>query len=123
MEKYAEIIKAAGEKTRLRIVRLLLEAKVPLCVCEMMDCLKESQTNISKHLKILRYAGIVKEERKGKWSMYSLSSSSDKFLNLLFNAIEAIPSKRFEKENRCLKKRLGLRKNGEPVIGIRRKKC
>ncbi|MFN4227649.1 MAG: ArsR/SmtB family transcription factor [Candidatus Ratteibacteria bacterium] len=122
MNKYTEIIKAIGEKTRLRIVRLLKEAKIPLCVCEIMDCLGETQTNISKHLRILKLTGIVKENKIGKWVMYSLVPHKEKFINLLFQAIENIPSSHFRKEIRCLKKRISLREDGQPVIGIKGKK-
>ncbi|MCM8803458.1 MAG: metalloregulator ArsR/SmtB family transcription factor, partial [Candidatus Omnitrophica bacterium] len=122
MERYAEIIKAIGERTRLRIIKLLMEANVPLCVCEIMDCLQETQTNVSKHLKVLKYAGIIKENKKGKWVMYSLSPYKDKFISLLFKAVESIPTADFRKEIKCLNQRLSLRKEGQPVIGIRRKK-
>lgn len=119
-EKYIEIFKALGEDTRLRIINLLLNAKVPLCVCEIMDCLKENQTNISKHLKILKYAEIVKEKREGKFIMYFLVNKNEKFLNLLFSAIKAIPEGLFKEDIKCLKKRLNLRENGKCVIGIRK---
>ncbi len=121
-EKYIEIFKALGEDTRLRIINLLLKAKVPLCVCEIMDCLKESQTNISKHLKILKYAEIVREKREGKFIIYSLVKENGKFLNLLFNAIKLIPEELFKEDIKCLKKRLSLRENGKCVVGIRREK-
>ena len=118
--KYIETFKALGEEKRLRIINLLLNAKVPLCVCEIMDCLKENQTNISKHLKILKYAGIVREKREGKFIMYSLVNKNEKFLNLLFNTIKAIPEGLFKEDIKCLKKRLNLRENGKCVIGIRK---
>ncbi|MGB9677248.1 MAG: ArsR/SmtB family transcription factor [Candidatus Ratteibacteria bacterium] len=121
MDRYTEILKAVGEKTRLRIVKLLLKAPVPLCVCEIMDCLKENQTNISKHLKILKYAGFVVEKREGKFVMYSIIMSKDKFLNLFFNLINSIPEEFFKEDIKCLKRRLSLRKNGKCVIGIRGK--
>jgi len=121
MEKYTEIFKTVGEKTRLKIVKLLLKSEVPLCVCEIMDCLKENQTNISKHLKILKYAGIVEEKREGKFVMYSLTKSEDRFLLSLLNTINSIPENIFKEEIECLKKRLNLRENGKCVIGIRRK--
>ncbi|MCM8818793.1 MAG: metalloregulator ArsR/SmtB family transcription factor [Candidatus Omnitrophica bacterium] len=122
MDKYTEIIKAIGERTRLRIVRLMMEANVPLCVCEIMDCLGETQTNISKHLRILKLTGIVKEKKIGKWVMYSLVPYKGNFMNLLFQMIQSIPSTNFRKEIRCLKKRMSLRIDGKPIVGIIRKK-
>jgi ArsR family transcriptional regulator len=120
-EKYTEIFKALGEDKRLRMINLLLKSKFPLCVCEIMDCLKENQTNISKHLKILKYAGLVEEKREGKFIMYSIVKKEEKFLNLLFSAIKSIPEEFFKEDIKCLKKRLSLRKNGKCVIGIKSK--
>ncbi len=121
IKKYTEIFKAAGENTRLRIIKLLLKSEVSLCVCEIMDCLKENQTNISKHLKILKFAGLVEEKKEGKFVMYSITKSEDKFLLSLLNTINSIPENIFKEEIECLKKRLSLRENGKCVIGIRRK--
>lgn len=120
MKKYIDYLKAIGEETRLRIIRLLLKAKVPLCVCEIMDCINESQTNVSKHLKILKYCGLVKEKKEGKFVMYHISEKRDEFLKILFKIIDSIPDRFFKKDEKCLKKRLSLRKNGKCVIGIRR---
>ncbi|MCM8820734.1 MAG: metalloregulator ArsR/SmtB family transcription factor [Candidatus Omnitrophica bacterium] len=122
MERYVEIIKSMGERTRLRIIKLLMLTNAPLCVCEIMDCLGETQTNISKHLRILKYNGIIKENKKGRWVMYSLSPHKEKFISLLFEAVGNIPLTSFKKEMRCLKYRMSLRKNGQPVVGIKRKK-
>ena len=121
MKRYTETLKAVGEPTRLRIVRILLKAKVPMCVCEIMDSLKENQTNISKHLKILRYTGIVNECKKGKWMMYCPAKPEKSFLRLLFKTIESIPSDIFKEDDKNLKKRLGLRKKGMCIIGMRKK--
>jgi ArsR family transcriptional regulator len=64
----ADKFKALGDKTRLRIIGLLLVKE--LCVCEIMDVLGMSQSRISRHLKILRHAGFIEEERRGKWVFY-----------------------------------------------------
>ena len=57
-------MKALGEETRLRLLRLLFCR--PLSVNEISDRLKVSQYNVSKHLRILREAGIVTTEKEGK---------------------------------------------------------
>ena len=68
----AVVAKALANATRLRIVDLLL-GKGPTCVCEMAEYLEESQPTISKHLGILREAGIVSAKKDGSMVRYELN--------------------------------------------------
>lgn len=43
-----------------------------ICVCEFMDYYRMGQSKVSYHLGKLKEAGLVLEERRGKWSFYSL---------------------------------------------------
>ena len=43
-----------------------------ICVCEFMEYFEMGQSRVSYHLRKLREAGLVREERRGKWSFYSL---------------------------------------------------
>jgi DNA-binding transcriptional ArsR family regulator len=61
-------LKALGEDTRVRIMGLLLEA--PLGVCEIARRLGTTHYNISKHLRILREAGLLDVERRGRERRY-----------------------------------------------------
>jgi DNA-binding transcriptional ArsR family regulator len=58
------VLKALGDETRWRIVRELL--REPHTVSELTERLEANQYNISKHLRILREAGIVTTEKDGK---------------------------------------------------------
>ena len=58
------LLKALADETRWRIVRELL--KETLTVSELTEKLGATQYNISKHLRILREAGIVTTEKQGK---------------------------------------------------------
>jgi DNA-binding transcriptional ArsR family regulator len=58
------LLKALADETRWCIVRQLLTGS--LTVGELVDQLQISQYNISKHVRILREAGILRTERKGK---------------------------------------------------------
>ncbi len=60
----APFLKALADKTRWQIVRELLTN--PVTVSELGERLKVSQYNVSKHLRILREAGIVISVRQGK---------------------------------------------------------
>jgi ArsR family transcriptional regulator, arsenate/arsenite/antimonite-responsive transcriptional repressor len=71
MKKISEIHKAIAEPTRIMIMRLLLERE--LCVCEIVRSLEIPQYKISKHVAILKQAGLVRDWREGTWIHYELS--------------------------------------------------
>lgn len=58
------------DRTRLRILHLLLEG--PLCVCHFQDALREPQVKISKHLGYLKAHGLVEAERCANMMIYRL---------------------------------------------------
>ncbi len=68
----SEVFKALGDETRLRIVRMLY--KNELCVCQIIEALRITQPNASKHLNRLRYAGVISCRKISQWCFYSLSS-------------------------------------------------
>ena len=61
------------DRTRLRILHLLL--KGPLCVCHLEAVLGESQVKISKHLRYLKTHELVSFRREGYWKVYHLPKS------------------------------------------------
>jgi ArsR family transcriptional regulator len=63
---------ALADPTRLRSL-LLLTAEGELCVCELTHALDESQPKISRHLAMLRDAGIVSDRREGLWIHYRIN--------------------------------------------------
>jgi ArsR family transcriptional regulator len=65
---YTALFKALSDETRLRIFLLL---KDELCVCQIQVALALSQTKISRHLTVLRNAGLVTTRRDGLWMYYS----------------------------------------------------
>ena len=91
MEQYAIVFKVLSDATRLRVLRLLLEAGRELCVCELVDSLEEPQYNISKHLNALKTAGLLKSRREGRWIYYFPAPGSDGFFRSLLDAVSAIP--------------------------------
>ena len=58
------------DRTRLRILHLLLQG--PLCVCHFQEVLREPQVKVSKHLAYLRRNGLVEAERCGNLMIYRL---------------------------------------------------
>src|SRR5215475_1205576 len=66
-------LKALCEETRIRLLRLLF--KKPLSVNEIAQRLNVSQYNVSKHLRIMREAGLLEVEKRGKERLYSIASA------------------------------------------------
>lgn len=63
-------LKALGEENRLRIVRLLIGEQAS--VNDIANTLGMTQYNASKHLRILREAGLVETTKNGQQRLYSL---------------------------------------------------
>ncbi|WP_107852743.1 metalloregulator ArsR/SmtB family transcription factor [Oceanimonas marisflavi] len=70
------LFKALADDTRLQLV-LLIMAEGEVCVCEMTHALNETQPKISRHLALLRQAGLLADRRDGQWVYYRLSPSLD----------------------------------------------
>jgi len=118
MEEFVSSFKALSDKTRLKIMWLLSKANSELCVCEIMDSLNESQYNVSRHLKVLKNAGLVREKKEGRWVFYSLANPVKGFQELVLQTVSSLPKELFSLESERLKKRLSLRENGKCVVGI-----
>ena len=69
-------IKALSDEIRLRIVNLL-SCYDEVCVCEMVDALSLPQSTISRHLTVLKNAGIVEDRKQGLWVLYRLKIGKD----------------------------------------------
>jgi DNA-binding transcriptional ArsR family regulator len=65
------VFKALSDVTRVEIVQLLWKA--PRNVTELTSLVGVSQPKVSRHLKILRDAGLLRDVRKGKWVWYELA--------------------------------------------------
>ncbi|MCS6804849.1 MAG: metalloregulator ArsR/SmtB family transcription factor [Acidobacteriota bacterium] len=122
MNEYIEIFKALGDETRLRIMHLLMAAENGLCVCELVDSLEVPQYNVSKHLKVLKQAGLITERKEGRWVYYLLPDADEPFMQALFDTLALIPRTLVARDERELKKRLRLRVGGKCLIGIQKER-
>lgn len=71
MEDKTRIFKALSDPNRLRVLKAL-QAKT-LCVCEIKELLGLANSTVSQHLKILKEAGFILEEKDGKWVNYLIN--------------------------------------------------
>ncbi|MEL7570430.1 MAG: metalloregulator ArsR/SmtB family transcription factor [Eubacteriaceae bacterium] len=65
------IFKALSDETRLRILSLIFYGEI--CVCEIEKSLNISQSNTSRHLNVLKNAGIITYSKNAQWKYYKLN--------------------------------------------------
>ncbi len=75
MRKAVKIMKAVGDRNRMRIIKLL-QHKNGACVCEIQKLLGVGQSTTSRHLRILEEAELIYAEREGKWMNFFLNERS-----------------------------------------------
>lgn len=71
MQTEIQLFKALSDSTRLRMLLLLLKHG-ELCVCDLMESLQIPQSTASRHLALLRNAGLVDGQRHGTWMYYKI---------------------------------------------------
>ena len=71
MPDVAAILRALGQNTRLRILRLISTQE--LAVNELVETLDLPQSRVSRHLAVLRHAGLVQDRREGTWIYYRMA--------------------------------------------------
>jgi ArsR family transcriptional regulator len=118
MTNPVEIFKALGDETRLRLVNLLLQTDDNLCVCEMVDALELPQYQISKHLTILKNAGLLLASRKGTWVYYQLDRDEPFLRDLCKMLSRHLNEPMFSGDAAKVKQRLALREEGRCVVGF-----
>ncbi|ARV45313.1 ArsR/SmtB family transcription factor [Bacillus inaquosorum] len=75
-------LKTLSDQTRLMMMKIFLEKEY--CVCQLVDMFEMSQPAISQHLRKLKNAGFVNEDRRGQWRYYSINKSCPEFDTLHF---------------------------------------
>jgi DNA-binding transcriptional ArsR family regulator len=72
LEAKANVLKALGHPTRLWVVEQL--AKGEKCVCEFVESVDYDFSTVSKHLSVLKQAGVIVDEKRGKQVFYHLKA-------------------------------------------------
>ena len=70
-----KVFKALSDQNRLRIIKML--QRKDMCVCEIREVLGLAQPTVSKHLKILKDAGIIIDQKEGLWTDYQLKTQNN----------------------------------------------
>ena len=73
MQEEAALFKVLGDPIRLRMA-VLMSIRGETCVCRLAAALAEPAFKISRHLRIMRAAGMVTSRREGTWMHYRLAA-------------------------------------------------
>ena len=92
-EARAKVIKAMAHPTRLFIIDELSNRE--RCVCELTDMVGADVSTISKHLSVLKNAGLVQDEKRGTQVYYSLRVPC---ITEFFSCVEAVLRKSAEEQ-------------------------
>ena len=74
MKPFIKVMKALSDPNRVKIIKMLQQRV--MCVCELKAALNIAQPTVSKHLKILENAGLVKSYKEGLWVNYHLADGA-----------------------------------------------
>lgn len=75
LTQLVSVLKAAGEGTRVRLLALLADGDHS--VKDLTEILEQSQPRVSRHLKLLADAGLVRRNAEGAWAYYGLAQQGD----------------------------------------------
>ena len=95
LEGQASVLKALGQPTRLQILDLLKDGE--RCVCEIFPAINQEQANVSKHLSILKQAGILESRKDGLRILYRIKTPE--ILNLLSGVSKLLKTQAREQHN------------------------
>jgi DNA-binding transcriptional ArsR family regulator len=86
------IFDVIGDPTRRRILALLV-TEGELCVCELTAALDEIQPKVSRHLSVIREAGLVLARREGTWMFYEIAARLPRWQQDMLDAMRdgAVP--------------------------------
>lgn len=88
-EELSKVLKVLADSTRLTMLKQMQEGEQ--CACSFVDCFDISQPAISRHLKMMRQAGLLLERRDKQWIHYRLNETSP-FYKIVVDLLDHIES-------------------------------
>lgn len=91
-EQFIDITKALSDPQRVRALMSLRQGE--LCVCQIIELLSLAPSTISKHMSILKQAGLVSSRKDSRWVYYRLTDANKcdgnilKIINLSISILE-----------------------------------
>jgi len=90
METFLRSISALNDETRVLLLRFI-DTNGECCVCDLQSSLDMIQSRLSRHLKILKDAGLLRVERKGTWAYYSIKTPLERYASETLQEIRVLP--------------------------------
>ena len=100
MEIFLHTVGAINDETRIKLLRFI-DLHGSVCVCELENAFGMIQSRISRHLKILKDAGFLHVDRKGRWAYYSIRSPLDRFRQNILKEISYLEMDLPELQSSC----------------------
>lgn len=72
VKRRANVLKAMGHPSRVRILELLSQGET--CVCDIAPVVGSDMSTVSRHLAVLRNAGIIEDDKRGLKVFYKLTT-------------------------------------------------
>lgn len=86
IEAKANVFKALGHPSRVMVVNALADGEK--CFCELTEMIGADKSTVSKHLSVLKQAGIIRDEKRGLMVFYTLRACCVlNFMNCVDNMI------------------------------------
>lgn len=119
MKDYIKKLKALSDETRVRILRLLTVFDW-LYVCEIVYALDLPFCKISRHLKELENAGILEQERNGRYVKYFFKEKDSDFSRKLIELINSLKDNEFKDDIENARKKIDERKENNCKLGCKK---
>lgn len=100
MEIFLKTISSLNDETRMKILHFI-DTNGEICVCDIENSFNMLQSRISRHLKILKEAGFLQVDRKGRWAYYSVRKPLDQFRQSILKEISYLNMNIPTLEKRC----------------------
>ncbi len=100
MEIFLKTISSLNDETRIKILHFI-NINGEVCVCDIENSFGMIQSRISRHLKILKDAGFLKVDRKGRWAYYSVRKPLDQFRQSILKEISYLNMEIPDLEKKC----------------------
>jgi ArsR family transcriptional regulator, arsenate/arsenite/antimonite-responsive transcriptional repressor len=71
MKEFLDLTKALADENRVRLLLALRGGE--LCACQLTELLRLAPSTVSKHLFLLKHAGLVESRKDGRWIYFKLA--------------------------------------------------
>ena len=89
MDIFLKTVSSINDKTRVEILHFI-DINGEVCVCDIENSFDMIQSRISRHLKLLKEAGFLKVDRRGRWAYYSVRTPLDEFRQSILKEIGSL---------------------------------